>query len=339
MPESQASAKPSICPSLRQYYPLKLGARRACRYIAMLFETASGNVIYYTEFGSAAAPPLLLIHGSTLTGELDYVVNSDIAQRFATDFRVIVPDCQGHGRSDAVWLDAYDDEANGDLADDDLVAGALDEDLALGNGKAPHVLLNPPTLNYSFSDMAADLADLLVGLNASPACIAGHSNGGNVALYMAKEQSEHVRAAVLLAANAYIDDHVRTRVPINMHPDRVERERPEWMREMVELHDTHHGDGYWRELLLATVAETITNPDWQKEDLADVRVPCLVVQGENDATNAPGRHAQVLHDWLPGSELWMPPGVGHSVHWEVPDEFEQRVRAFFAAKATAPGVS
>lgn len=299
----------------------------------MLFETSNYNAIHYDEYGSPGAPPMLLIHGSTLTGEADYVVNSDLARRFAANFRVIVPDCQGHGRSDAVWLDAYDDGADdgADIDEDDLVADELDDDRALGNGKAPHVLLNPPTLNYSFSDMAADLADLLVGLNASPAYVIGHSNGGNVALYMAKEHGENVRAAVLLAANAYIDEHIRTRVPVNMHPDRVERERPEWMREMIELHDTHHGDGYWRELLLATIAETVTAPDWQREDLADVHAPCLVVQGEKDATNAPGRHAQVLHDWLPVSEMWIPPGVGHSVHWEIPDAFERRVRDFFAA--------
>ncbi len=244
--------------------------------------------IFYDEFGDPGAPALLLIHGSTITGRHDYCVESNMAERFAKRYRVIVPDCPGHGRS--------------------------------GVGEP---------LDYSFSRMAARLARLLVKLNASPAFVIGHSNGGNVALYFAKEQPQHTRAAVLLAANAYIDEHVRTRVPVNMHPDRVWRERRAWANEMIELHDTHHGRDHWRVLLEGTIAETITNPDWTKDDLKDVTTPCLCVQGEHDATNAPGRHAQVLHDWLPNAELWVPASAGHSVHHELPDEFERRVHAFF----------
>ena len=77
---------------------------------------------------------------------------------------------------------------------------------------------------------------------------------------MAKEQPAVTRAAVLLAANAYIDEHVRYRVPVGMDPDRVARQSPDWMNEMIELHDSTHGNGYWRHLLQATILETITAP-------------------------------------------------------------------------------
>jgi 3-oxoadipate enol-lactonase len=244
--------------------------------------------LFYDEFGPADAPPMLLIHGSTITGRRDYCDDSDLAERFARRYRVIVPDCPGHGRS--------------------------------GVGEP---------LDYSFSRIAARLAQLLTSLRASPAYVIGHSNGGNIALYFAREQPQHTRAAVLLAANAYIDRHIRTRVPVNMHPDRVARERLAWMAEMIELHDMHHGRGHWRRLLDATIQETITHPDWTKQDLAHVQTPCLVVQGETDPTNAPGRHAHILHEWLPNSELWVPKGIGHSVHYEIPDTFEARVNAFF----------
>ncbi len=247
--------------------------------------------LYYEEFGSPSAPPLLLIHGSTMTGHLDYCVESNMAARFANHYRVIVPDCPGHGRS--------------------------------GVGEP---------LNYSFSRMAARLANLLVAIDASPARVIGHSNGGNVALYFAVEQPQHTRSAVLLAANAYIDDHLRNRLPISMNPDRVYRESFAWASEMIELHDTHHGRDHWRKLLTATMRETMTNPDWTKAFLRDVRVPCLCVQGENDGVNVPGRHAQVLYDWLPNSQLWIPEGIGHSVHHHIPDEFEARVAMFFEEK-------
>lgn len=257
----------------------------------MQFETSSGNTLYYEEFGAPDAPAVLLVHGSTLTGRQDFCVHSDLAARLARRFRVLVPDCRGHGASAAVRVDGR--------------------------------------LSYSFAEMAQDLADLLAGVAAAPAGVIGHSNGGNVALYMVRYHPHVVRTAVLLAANACIDDYLRARVPVGMNPGRVEREDPDWMREMIALHDGVHGDGYWRDLLRATIDETITNPDWTAADLADVRVPCLCVQGENDRVNAPGRHAQVLAEWLPGAQLWIPPGIGHSVHYELPDEFEARVTSFF----------
>jgi pimeloyl-ACP methyl ester carboxylesterase len=257
----------------------------------MQFETSNGNSLYYEEFGSPDAAAVMLIHGSTLTGRQDFCVHSNLAERLAQRYRVLVPDCRGHGASEAVRVD----------------------------GRS----------TYAFAAMAQDLADLVEGLAAAPAYVIGHSNGGNVALYMVRHHPRAVRAAVLLAANAYIDDHVRTRVPVGMDPERVAREDADWMNEMIALHDDAQGAGYWRELLRATIDETITNPDWTAADLADVRVPCLCVQGENDRVNAPGRHAQVLADWLPGAELWIPPGIGHSVHYERPDEFERRVAMFF----------
>jgi pimeloyl-ACP methyl ester carboxylesterase len=274
----------------------------------MYFTASDGNAIYYETFGNAASPPLLLIHGSTLTGAQDYVVLSNTAARFADRYRVIVPDCRGHGRSSAIWRDTAAPDEPRPIALPDVAKTRL---------------------TYSFSRMARDMAELLAHLGASPAYVAGHSNGGNVALYMAKEQGASVRAAVLLAANAYIDEHIEKRVPRGMDPERVARESVDWMNEMIALHDPHHGPGYWRDLLRATIAETISVPRWTAQDLADVRVPCLCVQGDNDAVNAAGRHAQTLAQWLPVAEAWVPAGVAHSVHWEAADEFERRVSAFF----------
>ena len=272
----------------------------ACAVIitVMQYQTSRSHEIYYETHGSDDAPPVLLIHGSTLTGHQDFCIHSNLAERLARRYRVIVPDCQGHGRSEALW---------------ETREGAPDVKF----------------LKYAFADMARDCAELLAGLRAAPAFVIGHSNGGNVALYLAKEHADVTRAAVLLAANGHIDEYIRTRVPVGMNPQRVERDAPEWMREMIELHDRQHGDGYWRELLAATVEETVTHPYWSAADLAPMRVACLCVQGENDTLNQIGRHAQTLAEWIPGAELWIPADTGHSVHYEKPDEFERRVTDFF----------
>lgn len=50
-------------------------------------------MLYFTERGSG--PPLLLVHGLMITGEMF----DPVVEQFATRHRVIVPDLRGHGRS------------------------------------------------------------------------------------------------------------------------------------------------------------------------------------------------------------------------------------------------
>src|ERR1700678_4056162 len=57
---------------------------------------ASSELLYYTEHGSG--PPLLLVHGLMVTGEMFAPVIEHLAARH----RVIVPDLRGHGRSRAL---------------------------------------------------------------------------------------------------------------------------------------------------------------------------------------------------------------------------------------------
>ncbi len=256
----------------------------------MFFTTTQGNRIYYQAVGEPNARPVLLIHGSTMTGAQDFCVESTLAARLAETCRVIVPDCRGHGQSDPVWRDSEESYPGGPLV-------------------------------YSFSAMARDLADLLIHLDVAPAVVMGHSNGGNVALYMLKEQPRATRGGVLLAAYAYIDAHLPASVPRGMNPDRVAAESPEWMHEMQQHHDLHHGPGYWRLLLRATIYETVTHPNWTAADLTHITVPVLCVQGAQDGVNVPGQHAQTLVRWLPNAELWVAENSGHSVHHELPDEF------------------
>src|SRR5881296_1343395 len=53
----------------------------------------SSDMLYFTEHGSG--PPLLLVHGLMVTGEMF----EPVIEHLATRHRVIVPDLRGHGRS------------------------------------------------------------------------------------------------------------------------------------------------------------------------------------------------------------------------------------------------
>lgn len=64
----------------------------------MPFAAVNDSQLYYEAYGQdqAGRAPLVLIHGSTATGQADW---SAVAPLLARAYRVIVPDCRGHGRS------------------------------------------------------------------------------------------------------------------------------------------------------------------------------------------------------------------------------------------------
>lgn len=196
-----------------------------------------------------------------------------------------------------------------------------------------------PLGRYSFREMAADTAALIEALGYERAHIIGHSNGGNVALVTLLEHQDRVASCVAQAANAYVSADLVERIPLKLDPERVRREDPAWMEEMVALHSKVHGDGYWATLLQRTAAEIVSAPNYREEDLSVVRRPTLVIEGELDGTNALARHGAFIAQNIPNAELWEPAGIGHNVHAEIPEAWIERVSGFLrrASKAPAAG--
>jgi pimeloyl-ACP methyl ester carboxylesterase len=247
--------------------------------------------IYYETYGKnrPGLAPILLIHGSTITGQEDWL---QVAPLLARRWRVIVPDCRGHGKS------------------------------------------SNPKHSYSFKEMAADMAALVRALGYTRAHIIGHSNGGNVALVTLMEHPDVVQTAIPQAANAYVSQDLIEHEPANFNPVQIERERPEWMAQMIALHGPTHGPDYWRELVQLTLQETISQPNYTPEDLQRVQRPVLVIQGAEDRVNAPSRHGQFIARHIPFAERWIPEGVGHNVHDEVLFEWIERVENFLSRRGT-----
>ena len=107
------------------------------------------------------------------------------------------------------------------------------------------------------------------------------------------------------------------------------------MMEMIELHSARHGTEYWATLLRRTAAEIISQPNYTALDLARVRRPTLVIEGEHDSTNAPAAHGRFIAQHIPGSQLWNPVGVGHNVHTEIAEEWCERVLDFLRGVSVA----
>jgi len=196
-----------------------------------------------------------------------------------------------------------------------------------GHGKS-----NNPNMSYSFKELGDDVAAFIHATGYERAHIIGHSNGGNVALVVAVEHPEVTQTCIPQAANAYVTRFLIEREPKVFKPERVARESPDWMNEMIALHDAVNGDGYWRELLWLTMKEIISEPNYSPADLARAHVPMLVIMGAEDTVNAPDEQAQYIANNVPNAELWIPEKTGHNVHQEREQEWVERVLEFLKDK-------
>ncbi len=166
-----------------------------------------------------------------------------------------------------------------------------------------HGRSNNPNMSYSFKELADDVAVFVHAMGYERAHIIGHSNGGNVALVTLMEHPEIVRACIPQAANAYVTRYLIEREPKVFDPDRVAREAPDWMNEMIKLHCEVSGVDYWRELLSLTMKEIISEPNYSPTELARVDRPTLIIMGAEDSVNAPDEHAQYIANSIPNAEL------------------------------------
>ena len=192
-----------------------------------------------------------------------------------------------------------------------------------GHGKS-----NNPHMTYTFIELADDVAAFVRAMGYERAHILGHSNGGNVALVTLMEHPEIVQTCIPQAANAYVTRYLIEREPRVFDPVRVARESPDWMNEMIALHDSTNGEGYWRDLLWMTMKEIISEPNYAPFELARVEKPTFVIMGAEDKVNAPDEHAQYIANNIPNAELWIPAGTGHNVHKERHEEWVTRVLDF-----------
>jgi pimeloyl-ACP methyl ester carboxylesterase len=191
-----------------------------------------------------------------------------------------------------------------------------------------HGRSNNPRMSYSFKELADDVATFVRTMGYERAHIIGHSNGGNVALVTLLEHPEVVQTCIPQAANAYVTRYLTEREPKVFDPDRVAREAPDWMNEMIALHDQVNGKEYWRDLLWLTMKEIISEPNYSPAELARVEKPTFVIMGAEDTVNAPDEHAQYIANSIPNAELWIPEKTGHNVHLERREEWLAKVLNF-----------
>lgn len=261
----------------------------------------NGADVYYEERGSG--PPVLFVHG--MCGNAN--VWDDQVDRLADGFRCVTYDRRGHSRSSLGNVEQRTVEMHGD-----------------------------------------DAAALLRTLGLAPCLLVSSSGGARVALDVARRYPELLRGAALSEPPLFaLDPSGAAQIQAELRPRLQQAIAAGGPRAAVDAFFDFICPGLWRaineerrEAYRANAGELM--PDLQmpmyqvgRDDLARVRVPCLVVKGDRSHPVLM-RIADLLAAGIPGAELVEVRGSGHVTYAEQPAAFADAVRAFAARLVGVP---
>jgi pimeloyl-ACP methyl ester carboxylesterase len=173
---------------------------------------------------------------------------------------------------------------------------------------------------YGYALMASDVAALLDHLKVGKAAIVGWSDGGIIGLDMAMNHADHVSKVFAFGANtnvAGLRDDIATSVVFNKY---IEEAGHEYQR--LSPTPTEY------EAFVAQISEMwATQPDYKPEQLATIRVPVTISDGEHDEAIRQ-EHNKEMAELIPGAKLDILPGVSHFAMLQKPDEFNAAVLEF-----------
>lgn len=198
-----------------------------------------------------------------------------------------------------------------------------------------------------FGSFAADLLRLLDHLKADKAFLVGLSMGGRIAQDFYPRHPDRVAAMVLCDTMPGFDasftpeqraNFVRLRKeplvqgkePKDIAPvvarTLVSSNAPDWaFRRLVESMAALHKESYIKTIEATTQYDRVA-------DLPNIKVPVLLVYGEEDRLTTPALGRKMAAA-IPNAELFVIPAAGHLPNIEKPAEFNAKVRAFLDAQA------
>jgi pimeloyl-ACP methyl ester carboxylesterase len=256
----------------------------------------SSERLYFTERGSG--PPLLLVHGLMMTGDMF----APVLDRFATNHRVIVPDLRGHGRSRAL--------------PPPYTAQRLAADLV---GVLQHLgVESAAVLGYSQGGAIAQQ----LALDWPQHCnrlVLGCTYAFNMAT--PREQVEGHVAPFLVRV---LGPRRFAQLGVSLGAKELSKERAAWLVSLIANQD--------RKLMVAAWNETMAFDSRRR--LAEIMCPTLIVAGSDDQA-VPMHHARMLHEGIRGSKLVVIEGAGHTLIWTHSDEFVRVTEEFLLSSSVS----
>jgi pimeloyl-ACP methyl ester carboxylesterase len=177
------------------------------------------------------------------------------------------------------------------------------------HGHTPDV---PGPLTYQ--DMADDTIAFLERVVTEPAHLVGWSDGGVVALLVARARPDLVRRMVVIGANFRPGPEcfVEPSMLLAMDPD---GEDMEFFRDLYAAVSPDGAD-HWPVVARKVLEMWRTQPTLTTGDLARITAPTLVMTGDDDMMTL--EHTAALYRAVPGAQLAVLPGASHLLPLEQP---------------------
>jgi pimeloyl-ACP methyl ester carboxylesterase len=178
---------------------------------------------------------------------------------------------------------------------------------------------NPSARFAGYGQLADDLAALLDAHSIERARLCGFSDGAVTAITFALRHPLRVHALILAGAQ-YTNDERTLGLLDKMTPERIAARQPEWAARLAELHDTHHGQGYWQTLLRQMLLFWRVEPNYTLDQIGRLDMPTLLIAGERDGFGHPDQQI-AMRRALARAELCIAPNAGHFVMNDQPELF------------------
>jgi pimeloyl-ACP methyl ester carboxylesterase len=179
----------------------------------------------------------------------------------------------------------------------------------------------PDVGGLSYAQMAADTAALLDGMDVRGADLVGWSDGGIIALMVARDRPDLVRHLVAIGANVDSDGA----------PDPMSPQATSWFAGAIPADlDFDMSEESKAKLLVMWHA----GPEITVADLARVSPPVLLMSGDRDLVTL--EHTLAMYHALPDARLAVIPGANHHAPQTRPEAVVAIIVEFLDGAATDP---
>lgn len=253
------------------------------------FSPEKGFEMAYEISGLRTGPKMVLIHGLFL--------NSDCWREqfpaFQTEFNILRYDLRGHGRT------------------------------------------TKPKKRFTIRNYVDDLNSLLIHLNwTKDLYLVGHSLGGMIALVYGIENPSNVKKMVIADSFCFISQEAITDVL-----GRINNSKLDDFAKGISIRGLSPYNEDTALFVAKIVTEYMTKKDCLQataasagfnicENLETLNIPVLVLVGKKDITT-PVWASEMIHEWLPQSELVIIPDAGHLTIFDHSKEFNDLVLNFW----------
>ncbi|HFT7189059.1 MULTISPECIES: alpha/beta fold hydrolase [Enterobacter] len=270
--------------------------------------TQDGVSIYFKDWGDKSAQPIMFHHGWPLSAD-DW--DNQMLFFLAHGYRVIATDRRGHGRSDQVShghdMDHYASDVNAVVEHLDL-KNVIHVGHSTGGGQVARYVsrFGQPQGRVSKAILISSVPPLMVKTDANP-------DGTPIEVF-----NDFRKALAANRAQFYLDVASGPFYGFNRSGAAISQGTIQnWWRQGMNGGAIAHYEG------IKAFSETD-----QTEDLKQISVPVLVMQGDDDQV-VPYKNAAIMQDkLLKNSQLIIYPGFPHGMHTTHADVINSDILAF-----------